>query len=133
MSSLNPTGSSPAKRGRGTMQSMVEGACGGRPSGSPGSSPGSPPPPQTGEERFEQGLPHRVMHELLRRRAAPRAGELVAADQVGGHAGVEHVGVGPMLVHPAPRVAPVVVDLAAERMPAEPPEMLVALFLEMLV
>src|ERR1051325_1457353 len=53
--------------------------------------------------RGKQESAHRVVHELLRRRAAPGAGELMPADQVARHAGVEHVGIGPVLVHPAPR------------------------------
>src|SRR5260370_868740 len=78
-------------------------------------------------------LCHRVVHEALGRRLAPRSAELAAAPQIGRHAGVQHIGVGPMLVHPAPRVAPVVEYLAAERMPADAPEVLVALLHQVFV
>src|SRR5436309_14143935 len=39
--------------------------------------------------------------------------------------GVQTVGVGPALVYPTPGIRPVVVDLAAEQMPADPPHVLV--------
>src|SRR5579862_2661465 len=74
-----------------------------------------------------------MSHKARRWWAAPRTGEFFAADQVGRHAGVEHVGVGPMFMHPAPRVAPIIVYLAAERMAAETPEVLVALCVQVLV
>src|SRR6266852_5231683 len=68
--------------------------------------------PKGGEGWYESG--RRVVHEALRRRLAPGAADLAAAPQVGRHAGVQDVGVGPVLMHPAPRVAPVVEHLAAE-------------------
>src|SRR5215472_8656171 len=47
--------------------------------------------------------------------------------------GIQHVGIGPMLVHAAPRIGPVVEQLAADQMAADAPHMLVALLLQMLV
>ena len=55
-------------------------------------------------------------------------------DQVRAVADIDPVGVGPMLVRAAPRIGPVVVDLAAKEMPAQAPHVLVrADLLQMLV
>src|SRR5205814_7070285 len=80
-----------------------------------------------GAEGEWRRLPYRVVHELFGDRLAPWPVQLVPADQVRRHAGVQHVGIGPVLVHPAPGVAPVIEHLAAERMPADAPEVLIAL------
>src|SRR5947207_1341938 len=67
-----------------------------------------------------------VLDELLRRVVTPLADErFFRRQQVTRRARVEPVGVGPALVHAAPRIAPVVVDLAAEEMPAHAPHVLV--------
>src|SRR5204863_3172526 len=91
--------------------------------------PSPQPSPRKRGERRRAGnaSAYRVMHELLGDRLAPRSVQLVPADQVRRHAGVQHVGIGPVLVHPAPGVAPVIEHLAAERMPADAPEVLIAL------
>src|SRR5215831_13770191 len=47
--------------------------------------------------------------------------------------GVQHIGVSPMLVDAAPRIGPVIEQLAADQMAADAPHMLVALLLQMLV
>src|SRR6202040_1152204 len=47
--------------------------------------------------------------------------------------GVQHVGVGPVLMHAAPRIGPVIEQLAADQMAADAPHMLVALLPQMLV
>src|SRR5438874_1322564 len=66
-----------------------------------------------------------VLDELLRRVVTPLADErFFRRQQVTRRARVEPVGVGPALVHAAPRIAPVVVDLAAEEMPAHAPHVL---------
>jgi len=50
-----------------------------------------------------------VAHEDLRDRLTPRsAGALAAFDQVGRSVSVKHVSVGPVLVHPAPRIGPII-------------------------
>src|SRR5947207_10058516 len=69
----------------------------------------------------------RVLDEALRRRLAPLRAE-PDFDRVlrGAAARVQHVGVGPVLVHAPPRVFPVVEDLAAEQMPADAPDVPVA-------
>src|SRR5690242_4159532 len=67
-----------------------------------------------------------VADEALRRPVAPlRAQALLGADQVAAVGGVEPIGVGPALVHAAPRILPVVVDLAAQQMAADAPHVLV--------
>src|SRR5712691_3739379 len=71
-------------------------------------------------------LRDRVCDELLRHRLAPlRAQSFLRRQQLGAMARVEHVGVGPVLVHATPRVLPVVVDLAAEDVPPDAPYVLV--------
>src|ERR1051325_7470378 len=71
-------------------------------------------------------LAHGVRDERLRRRRAPlRAQAFLRGEQVGRRARVQHIGIGPVLVHAAPRILPVVVDLAAEQMPADAPDVLV--------
>src|SRR5688572_20367795 len=81
------------------------------------------------------GSGHRVRDELLRRRTAPLRGQaLFGAQQVGRVVDVQHIGIGPVLVHAAPGILPVVVDLAAQQVPADAPDMLVlAGALQMLV
>src|SRR4029077_6022874 len=75
-----------------------------------------------------------VAHEDLRDRLAPgSAGAFAAFQEVGRGAGVEHIGVGPMLVHATPRIGPVIEELAADQGAAEGPHVLIALFLQMLV
>src|SRR5437868_14404294 len=83
--------------------------------------------------RRRRALRYRVAHEFGRDRVAPRPVDLAAAPQIGRHAGIEHVGIGPVLVHPAPWVAPIVEHLAAQRMAADAPEVLIALLLQLLV
>src|SRR5579864_2922998 len=78
-------------------------------------------------------LAYRVAHEFLRYRLTPGAVEFAAPPETRWHAGIEHVGIGPVLVHPAPLVAPIVEYLAAERMAPDTPEMLVAPALHVLV
>src|SRR6266850_4331175 len=71
-------------------------------------------------------LGDRVGDEFLRHRLAPLGLQtFLRRQQLGAMARVEHVGVGPVLVHPAPRVLPVVVDLAAEDMPPDAPHVLI--------
>src|SRR2546426_7051850 len=81
------------------------------------------------------GLRDCVGDEFLGHRLAPlRAQSFLRRQQLGAMARVEHVGVGPVLVHPAPRILPVVVDLAAEDVPPDAPHVLVlARLLEVLV
>src|SRR5262245_38686732 len=83
------------------------------------------------------GLPLRdhAIEESLGRTLSPLRDEpVVSRDQVRAVLLVQPVGVGPVLVHPAPRVGPVVIDLAAQEMPADPPHVLVlAELLKMLV
>src|SRR3989449_7798718 len=50
---------------------------------------------------------------------------LLRRDQVRAVLGVQAVGVRPVLVHPTPRVRPVVVDLAPEEVPSDSPHVLV--------
>src|SRR5262245_30485527 len=58
-----------------------------------------------------------ALDEALRRRPAPLGDErLVRRQQMRATSGVQAVGVGPALVHPAPGVCPVVIDLAAKQM-----------------
>src|SRR5712691_49072 len=65
-----------------------------------------------------RGLRDRVGDERLRHRLAPlRTQSFLRRQQLGAIARVEHVGIGPVLVHAAPWVLPVVVDLAAEDVP----------------
>src|SRR3979409_1282755 len=71
-------------------------------------------------------LRDRVGDEFLRNRLPPlRAQAFLRREQLGSMARVEHVGVGPVLVDPAPRILPVVVDLAAEDVPPDAPHVLV--------
>src|SRR5882672_6778098 len=76
-----------------------------------------------------------ALDKLLWRRPAPLGAErLVRRQQIRAASGVQAVGVGPALVHPAPGIRPVVVDLATEQVPADPPHVLVlAEFLQALV
>src|SRR5262245_11216345 len=62
-----------------------------------------------------ESLDH-VANELVRRSLAPLADQrLLGGQEVARGAGVQPIGVRPALVHTAPGVAPVVVDLAAEQ------------------
>src|SRR5919201_1425144 len=61
-------------------------------------------------------LAHGVRDERLRRRRAPlRAQALFRREEIGRRARVQDIRVGPVLVHAAPRILPVIVDLAAEQ------------------
>ena len=83
----------------------------------------SPPRQALGGARTRGGRRrHGVVHELLRRRPAPRPADLSSAPQVARDTRVEDVGVGPVLVHPAPWVPPIVKHLAAQRMTADTPK-----------
>src|SRR5262245_37090327 len=83
------------------------------------------------------GLPlcdHAIEESLGWALAPLRDETVVSRDEIRAVLLVQPVGVGPVLVHPAPRVGPVVVDLAAQEMPADPPHVLVlAELLQMLV
>src|SRR5919198_5310778 len=71
-------------------------------------------------------LRHCVRDEFVRRRTAPlRAQALFGRKQVRWRIDIEHIGVGPVLVHAAPRILPVIVDLAPEQVPADAPDVLV--------
>src|SRR6267143_4266590 len=71
-------------------------------------------------------LRDRVGDEFLGHRFAPLGAQsFLRRKELGAMARVEHVGIGPMLVHPAPRILPVVVDLAAEDVPPDAPHVLV--------
>src|SRR5262245_17163916 len=73
-----------------------------------------------------RGLRTDALDELLRRPLAPlRDQSLFGRQQVGSVPHVEPIRIGPVLVHAAPWVGPVVVDLAAEEMPANAPHVLV--------
>src|SRR5215471_18111229 len=75
-----------------------------------------------------------VTHKDLRDRLTSRpARPLAALQDVGRGVRVEHVGVGPMFVHAAPWVGPVIEQLAADQMAANAPHVLIALALQMLV
>src|SRR5438876_9661291 len=64
--------------------------------------------------------------ELLRRPLSPLRDEpLLGREQVRAVLDVQGIGVRPSLVHPLPRIRPVVVDLAPEQMPSDPPHVLV--------
>src|SRR5208282_2238809 len=78
-------------------------------------------------------LRYRVLDEFLRHGVTPlREEPIPGRNLVGGRAGVEDVGVGPVLVDPAPGIVPVIVDLGAEHVAADAPDMLVlARFLQM--
>src|SRR6516162_7588789 len=102
-------------------------------------SPPIPSPLEEGEWEEVRGAlqsPSRrgVTHKDLRDRLAPRsAGALAAFQYIGRGMCVEHIGVGPVLVHPAPRVGPVIEQLAADQMAADAPHVLVAFAGQMLV
>src|SRR5215472_535902 len=86
-----------------------------------------------GEGRFRKSG-RGVAHKDLRDRLTPRpAGTLAALDQVGRGVGVEHVGIGPMLMHAAPRIGPVIEQLTANQMAPDAPHVLIALARQMLV
>ena len=75
-----------------------------------------------------------MLDEPLRRGPPHWRQRLVRRQQVRAALRVQAVGVRPALVHAAPRVRPVVVDLAAEQVPADTPHVLVlAEFLQALV
>src|SRR6185312_10064018 len=72
-----------------------------------------------------------VLDEFLRRRLAPlRIERLVRRQAVRAVMDVQHVAVGPMLVHAAPRIGPIVEHLAAKHVAADAPHMLVLAFLD---
>src|SRR4051812_13807136 len=88
------------------------------------------PPPRAARreehDRRRRMLRTRVAHEPLRRPVAPlRLEAFLGAQQVAAVRRVEAVGVGPALVDAAPRVAPVVIDLAAEQVAADSPHVVV--------
>src|SRR5262245_48542316 len=65
------------------------------------------------------GLRGHVVDELLGRIGAPLTDEgLLDREEVRAAPGIQTVGIGPLLVDPAPGVAPVIVDLAAQEMAA---------------
>src|ERR1700761_1208219 len=67
-----------------------------------------------------------VADELLRWSFAPlRAQRFFRLDQVRAVGEIEPVAVSPVLMHPAVRIGPVVVDLAAEHVTANPPHVLI--------
>src|ERR1700722_15363448 len=67
-----------------------------------------------------------VVDEFLRRRLAPlRHQGFLYRPQVRAVGEIETVAVGPMLVDAAPGIGPVVVDLTAQDVPADPPHVLV--------
>src|SRR5213594_1830261 len=71
-------------------------------------------------------LRDRVGDEFLGHRFAPLGAQtFLRRKELGAMARVEHVGIGPMLVHPAPGILPVVVDLAAEDVAPDAPHVLV--------
>src|SRR5271155_2135598 len=74
-----------------------------------------------------------MLHEGWRDRFPPRTVEGIGPVQTGERVRIERVGIGPVLVHAAPGVLPIVVDVAAELMPADAPDMGVTLLLEMIV
>src|SRR5919204_4414114 len=73
--------------------------------------------------------------ELFRRPLAPLGDQtLLGRNQIGAVLHVQAVAVRPVLVHAAPRIRPVVIDLAAEQVPPDAPHVLVlADLLEILV
>src|SRR5215813_13214600 len=78
------------------------------------------------ERRLRLASRANALDELLRRALAPlRDQSLLGRQQVGSVLHVEPIGVGPVLVHSSPRVGPVVVDLAAEEVPADAPHVFV--------
>src|SRR5262249_17528400 len=65
-------------------------------------------------------------HHLLRRRLAPLRGEaFLGREEIAAARRVEAIAVRPMLVHRAPRAGPIVVDIAAKKMTADAPDVLV--------
>src|SRR5215510_5137815 len=99
-----------------------------------GDPPGAPAPTES-PATWPCALRADALDEFLWRRPAPLGAErLVRRQQMRAAPGVQAIGVGPALVHPAPGIRPVVVDLAAEQVPADPPHVLVlAEFLQALV
>src|ERR1700691_6243526 len=78
-----------------------------------------------GNERRSQSRT-RVIDELLRRPLAPlRPQRFLGGNEIGAVGEIETIAVGPVLVHASPRIGPVVVDLAAEHVPANAPHVLV--------
>src|SRR4051812_18605985 len=67
-----------------------------------------------------------VTDELLRRTPSPlRTKSFLGRNEVAAVMNIQPVGVGPMLVNPAPRISPVVVDLTAEKVTADPPHVFI--------
>src|SRR5580700_6114909 len=81
------------------------------------------PSPQGGGGKI---LYAHVIDEFLRRPLAPlRPQRFFGGNEIGAVGEIEAVAVGPMLVDAAPRIGPVVVDLAAQHMAADAPHVLV--------
>src|SRR5215510_11425080 len=99
-----------------------------------GDPPGAPAPTES-PATWPCALRGDALDEFLWRWSAPLGAErLVRRQQIRAAPGIQAVGVGPALVHPAPGIRPVVVDLAAEQVSANPPHVLVlAEFLQALV
>src|SRR5579863_9603554 len=75
-----------------------------------------------------------VVDELFRRLLAPlRHQSFVDRNEIGAVGKIETVAVRPMLMDAAPRIGPIVVDLAAENMAADTPHVLVTEFLQIVV
>ena len=67
-----------------------------------------------------------MTQETVRRPVAPlRLEAFLGADEIAAIGRVQPVGVGPALMHAAPGIAPVVVDLAAQQVATDAPEVLV--------
>src|SRR5215813_3110793 len=75
-----------------------------------------------------------VTQKDLRDRLAPGAAHAHAAvEESGRRVRIQHVGVGPVLVHAPPGIGPVIEQLAADQMTADAPHVLVGFLPEMLV
>src|SRR5580704_9815859 len=83
----------------------------------------TPAPPHKGEGKE---LYAAVTDEFLRRALAPlRPQRFFGGNEIGAVGEIEAIAVGPMLVDAAPRIGPVIVDLAAQHMAADAPHVLV--------
>src|SRR5580700_6271391 len=84
-----------------------------------------PPLPLPTGGRGKKSYTH-MIDEFLRRPFAPlRPQCFFGGDEIGAVGEVEPVAVGPMLMDAAPRIGPVVIDLAAQHMTADAPHVLV--------
>src|SRR6185437_14973186 len=73
---------------------------------------------------------YRVGGEARRHGFAPlREGTFAGFGEAGRRSGVEHVAVGPVLMDAAPGIAPVIIDLCPEPVPADAPHMLILVLL----